>query len=92
MAYLRLSATAPKELDDGLGDSRVARSPALAVRGHHDPTVLRNRSLRKRHGDIAGTAPRRPGKSRWTRGHAVWVSDVLAFRAARPPGTRTSCR
>ena len=22
----------------------------------------------------------RPGKTRWVRGHAVWVSDVLAFR------------
>ncbi len=43
--------------------------------------VLRNRSLRKRHGDIP-VRVRRPGKSRWTRGHAVWVSDVFAWRGS----------
>jgi hypothetical protein len=43
--------------------------------------ILENRSLRKRPGDI----PVRflaPGKKRWTRGHAVWVSDVFAWRAS----------
>ena len=43
--------------------------------------VYRNRGLRKRHGDIA-VRVQRTGKSRWTRGHAVWVSDVLAWRGS----------
>ena len=25
---------------------------------------------------------RRPGKKRWTRGHAIWVSDVFAWRGS----------
>lgn len=44
-------------------------------------TVLRNRSLRTRHGDIP-VRVRRPGKKRWTRGHAIWVSDVFAWRGS----------
>jgi hypothetical protein len=43
--------------------------------------VYRNRSLRRRHGDIP-VRVLRPGKSRWTRGHAVWVSDVFAWRGS----------
>jgi hypothetical protein len=43
--------------------------------------VLENRSLRKRPGDIP-VRVLRPGKKRWTRGHAVWVSDVFAWRAS----------
>jgi hypothetical protein len=43
--------------------------------------VYRNRDLRKRHGDIS-VRVLRPGKSRWTRGHAVWVSDVFAWRGS----------
>jgi hypothetical protein len=43
--------------------------------------VFRNRSLRKRHGDIP-VRVLRPGKKRWTRGHAVWVSDVFAWRGS----------
>jgi hypothetical protein len=39
--------------------------------------ILENRSLRKRPGDIP-VRVLRPGKKRWTRGHAVWVSDVFA--------------
>ena len=42
-------------------------------------TVLRNRSLQKRHGDIP-VRVKRPGKTRWSRGHAIWVSDVFAWR------------
>ena len=42
-------------------------------------TVLKNRSLRKRHGNIPARV-KRPGKTRWTRGHAIWVSDVFAWR------------
>ena len=43
--------------------------------------VLRNRQLRKRYGDIPARL-RRPGKKRWTRGHAIWVSDVFAWRGS----------
>lgn len=43
--------------------------------------VYRNRSLRRRHGDIP-VRVQRAGKSRWTRGHAVWVSDVFAWRGS----------
>jgi hypothetical protein len=43
--------------------------------------VLNNRKLRKRHGDLP-VRVRRPGKKRWTRGHAVWVSDVFAWRGS----------
>jgi hypothetical protein len=43
--------------------------------------VLRNRGLRKRPGNIP-VRVLRPGKKRWTRGHAVWVSDVFAWRAS----------
>ncbi len=44
-------------------------------------TVLRNRSLRKRPGDIP-VRLQRAGRKRWTRGHALWVSDVFAFRGS----------
>ncbi len=40
-----------------------------------------NRKLRKRHGDIP-VRVRLPGKNRWTRGHAIWVSDVFAWRGS----------
>ena len=43
--------------------------------------VFRNKSLRRRHGDIP-VRVQRPGKTRWTRGHAVWVSDVFAWRGS----------
>jgi hypothetical protein len=43
--------------------------------------VLNNRRLRKRHGDIP-VRVKRPGKRRWTRGHALWVSDVFAWRGS----------
>ena len=43
--------------------------------------VVRNRQLRKRYGDIP-VRVRRPGKDRWTRGHAIWVSDVFAWRGS----------
>jgi hypothetical protein len=42
---------------------------------------LNNRKLRKRYGDIP-VRVRRPGKKRWTRGHAIWVSDVFAWRGS----------
>ena len=50
---------------------------ALALLG----LFFRNRSLRNRLGDIP-VRVRRPGKKRWTRGHAVWVSDVFAWRGS----------
>lgn len=43
--------------------------------------VLRNRSLRQRPGDLP-VRVLRPGKTRWMRGHAVWVSDVFAWRGS----------
>jgi hypothetical protein len=43
--------------------------------------VLRNRGLRKRQGDLP-VRVLRPGKTHWTRGHAVWVSDVFAWRGS----------
>lgn len=43
--------------------------------------VYRNKSLRQRHGDIP-VRVQRAGKARWTRGHAVWVSDVFAWRGS----------
>jgi hypothetical protein len=43
--------------------------------------VYRNRALRTRHGDIP-VRVLRPGKSRWVRGHAVWVSQVFAWRGS----------
>ena len=44
-------------------------------------TLVRNRSMRKRHGDIP-VRVKMSGKTRWTRGHAVWVSDVFAWRGS----------
>ena len=43
--------------------------------------VFNNRKLRKRPGDIP-VRILRPGKKRWVRGHAIWVSDVFAWRAS----------
>ena len=43
--------------------------------------ILQNRGLRKRHGDIP-VRVKRAGKKRWTRGHAVWVPDVFAWRGS----------
>jgi len=40
-----------------------------------------NRSLRLRPGNVPMRL-RQAGKTRWTPGHAVWVNDVLAFRAS----------
>ena len=43
--------------------------------------VFRDRSLRKRFGDVpVRVMP--PGKKRWVRGHAIWVSDVFAWRGS----------
>lgn len=43
--------------------------------------VLRNRSLRKRAGDIP-VRMRTGSSKRWHRGHAVWVHDVFVFRGS----------
>lgn len=43
--------------------------------------VFRNRALRKRYGDLP-VRVLSAGKKRWTRGHAIWVSDVFAWRAS----------
>jgi len=44
-------------------------------------TIMRNRSLRKRTGDVPVRA-RLAGKKHWIRGHGTWVHDVFAFRAS----------
>jgi len=43
--------------------------------------VLRNRSLRKRAGNVPARLRVAPDK-RWTRGHGLWVHDVWAFRGS----------
>ena len=43
--------------------------------------AVQNRKLRKRYGDIP-VRVHRPGEKRWTRGHAIWVSDVFAWRGS----------
>jgi len=43
--------------------------------------IRNNSSLRKRPGNVP-VRVKPPGKTRWTPGHAVWVHDVLAFRAS----------
>ena len=43
--------------------------------------IFNNRRLRKRVGDIP-VRVLRPGKKRWTRGHAIWVSNVFAWRSS----------
>jgi hypothetical protein len=43
--------------------------------------VFRNRAIRHRPGNVK-VRRRRPGRSRWTRGHGVWVQEVFAFRGS----------
>jgi hypothetical protein len=43
--------------------------------------VLQNRKLRKRPGNIP-VRILRPGKKRWRSAHAIWVSDVFAYRGS----------
>ena len=43
--------------------------------------LYRNKSLRQRPGNIP-VRVLRAGKTRWVRGHAVWVSDVFAWRGS----------
>ena len=43
--------------------------------------MMRNRAIRHRPGN-APVRRRRKGRSRWTRGHGVWVHDVFAFRGS----------
>lgn len=43
--------------------------------------VFRSRRLRSRYGNIP-VRVLRPGHSRWTRGQAIWVSDVFAWRGS----------
>ena len=46
--------------------------------------VFRNRSLRKRPGNVPCKF-RPAGKKRWTSGHGVWVSDVFAWAGSMAP-------
>jgi hypothetical protein len=41
--------------------------------------AYRNRSMRKRPGNVP-VRVHAPGSRRWVAGHALWVSDVFAFR------------
>jgi hypothetical protein len=43
--------------------------------------ALRNRKLRTRHGDLR-VRVKPAGAARWTRGHAIWVSDVFGWRGS----------
>jgi hypothetical protein len=43
--------------------------------------AFNNRKLRTRQGDMV-VRVKRPGAKRWTRGHAIWVSDVFAWRGS----------
>ena len=43
--------------------------------------LFNNGRLRRRYGDVP-VRVRRPPKKRWTRGHAIWVSDVFAWRGS----------
>jgi hypothetical protein len=43
--------------------------------------VFRSRRLRARHGNVP-VRVLRPGHTRWTRGNALWVSDVFAWRGS----------
>ena len=43
--------------------------------------VVRSRAIHKRPGNLS-VRRRLPGKTRWTRGNAVWVQDVFAFRSS----------
>lgn len=43
--------------------------------------IYRNRALRRRRTHIP-VRVRSPGKIRWVRGHAVWISDVFAWRGS----------
>jgi hypothetical protein len=43
--------------------------------------VFRNRAMRKRPGNVPARI-HLPGGTRWVAGHAMWVSDVFAFRGS----------
>jgi hypothetical protein len=43
--------------------------------------IHRNSALRKRRGNIP-VRVLMPGKTRWVRGHGVWISDVFAWRGS----------
>ena len=43
--------------------------------------MLENRKLRNRYGNVA-VRVRRPGKKRWERANAIWVSDVFVWRGS----------
>lgn len=43
--------------------------------------VLHNRKLRRRPGNIV-VRVRKAGKDRWQRAHALWISDVFAWRGS----------
>jgi hypothetical protein len=54
--------------------------PLWLVAGALGAIVFRNRSLRRRPGNIPCRVQTKPG-GRWVRGNGIWVHDVFAFRA-----------
>jgi hypothetical protein len=53
----------------------------MALRDRHFSRGVHNRKLRKRPGNVS-VRVRRSGEKRWIRGHAIWVSDVFAWRGS----------
>lgn len=43
--------------------------------------LFENRKVRNRYGNVA-VRVRRPGKKRWKRANAIWVSDVFVWRGS----------
>jgi hypothetical protein len=43
--------------------------------------VLRNKKLRDRHGNVV-VRLKKPEEDRWRRAHALWISDVFAWRGS----------
>ena len=64
-----------------LGDTCSARRPVVAVRNRHHRSGVQEQNaaqaVRQRSVRIL-----RSGKKRWTPGHAIWVSDVFAWRGS----------
>ena len=70
-----------KEVYDDLCDPRASRGSLWLCAIGILVILMRNRKLRKRHGNIP-VRVKRLGKQRWTRGQAIWVSDVFAWQGS----------
>ena len=71
-----------EEINRDLGSPRSAWGAPLALRHRHLHAALQQpeaaQAVRRR----SGTRAPDSGKKRWTRGHAIWVSDVFAWRGS----------